>query len=41
MAGIRKVAAKTGEEWLFQAGLLKIDGWSHDDANGHWNTPKS
>ena len=41
MDGIRKVAAKTDEGWLFEVGWLQHDGWSHDDKKGNWHTPKS
>ena len=41
MDGIRKVAAETDEGWLFKAGLLKHDGWSHDDAKSNWHPPGS
>ena len=40
MDGIRKVADKTGEDWLFKANWLQIDGWSRDD-KGNWHPPKS
>lgn len=39
--GIRKVAAESDEDWLLKAGLLKHDGWSHDDDKGNWHPPKS
>ena len=38
MAGIRQVAAKTEEEWLFGTKLLQLDGWRHD--KGNWHPPK-
>ena len=38
MDSIRKVADKTGEDWLFKANLLQLDDWSHDD-KGNWHPP--
>ena len=41
MDDFRKLAAETNEGWLFKAGLLQLDGWSHDDNKGTWQPPKS
>ena len=40
MDGIRKVAAKTQEGWLFGDKLLQLDGWRHDD-EGRWHPPEA
>ncbi len=39
MDGIRQVAAKTDEDWLFKPHWLLIDSWSHDDGTGNWCPP--
>ena len=37
--GMRQLAAKTEEGWLFGVGLLQLDGWRHDDDKRDWHPP--